>query len=95
MVYFLESNIPDNKSVQYSLAYVYGVGRYQASIIIKRLGFAKNLKVKNLTKEQLAKLIKLSQILDFDLASDLKKKQILNYKTTYSPTHLSSYIVDY
>jgi small subunit ribosomal protein S13 len=77
MIYFLESNIPENKSVHYALTHVYGVGNHQAFIIAKKLGFAENLKVKDLTKDQLNKLFKLSQVLGIELASDLTKKKIL------------------
>ena len=80
MVYFLESNIPDNKSVEFALTYVYGLGPHQSFLITKRLGFAKNLKVKNLTKEQFNRLLKVSQTLDIELASDLKKKYVINSK---------------
>lgn len=88
MVYLFESNIPDNKSVLYALTYIYGIGKTQSSLICNLLGFSKNLRVKDLTKEQVNKLLKTTQLLNIELASDLKKKYAL---ITKKLTSIKSY----
>ena len=84
MIYLFESKISENKSVLYALTNVYGIGKAQASLICCKLGFSTNLKVKELTQEQIAKLIKLVQTLNIVLASDLKKIKILTAKRLVS-----------
>lgn len=80
MIYLFESKIPENKSVLHALTKVYGIGKANAVLICYKLGFSGNLKVKDLTKEQITKLIKLVQTLNIVLASDLKKIKILTAK---------------
>jgi small subunit ribosomal protein S13 len=80
MIYLFESKIPENKSVLHALTKVYGIGKANAVLICCKLGFSANLKVKDLTKEQITKLIKLVQTLNIVLASDLKKIKILTAK---------------
>jgi small subunit ribosomal protein S13 len=80
MVYLFESKIPDNKSVFFALTYVYGINKTNSLFICKTLGFSKNLKIKDLSKEQISKLIKIIESLNIDLASDLKKIKLLTSK---------------
>lgn len=84
MVYLFESNISDNKSVLYALTNVYGIGKARASLICSKLGFSTNLKIRDLTKEQITKLIKIVQTLNIILASDLKKIKVLTAKQLVS-----------
>ena len=84
MIYLFESKISENKSVLYALTNVYGIGKAQASLICCKLGFFTNLKVKDLTKEQIVKLTKIVQTLNITLASDLKKIKLLTAKQLVS-----------
>lgn len=84
MVYLFESELPENKSVFLSLMHIYGLGKFNSLSICKRLGFLKNLKVKNLSREQINKLIKTIEHLNIELASDLKKLKILSTKKLIS-----------
>lgn len=77
MVYLFESELPENKSIIFSLTHVYGIGRSHANLICKKVGFSKNLRVRNLSKEQITKLIKIVESLNINLASDLKKIKLL------------------
>lgn len=45
-------NIPDNKRVEISLTYIYGVGKNTASKILSELEIDKNKRVKDLTEEE-------------------------------------------
>lgn len=84
MIYLFESELSEKKSVFFSLTDIYGIGRSNASFVCKKLGFSKNLKFKNLSKEQINKLIKIIESLNKELASDLKKSEILRIKTLVS-----------
>jgi ribosomal protein S13 len=50
MVYILEANIPDNKSVLFALKFIYGIGKNKSYKLCKHLGFSPNLKVKTIIK---------------------------------------------
>lgn len=80
MVYIFESELLENKSLYIALTQILGIGNYNSFLICKNLGFSKNFKVKNLSKEQLVKLIKLIENLNMTLASDLKKENLLIFK---------------
>lgn len=80
MIYLIESKIPDNKSVFFALKYVYGIGGPNAATICKKLGFSENLKVKNLSKEQINQLLNMVESLEVPLAGDLRKLNLLNQK---------------
>lgn len=84
MLYLFESNIPENKSILFSLTYVYGIGKSKSLTICKKLGFSKNFKAKNLSREQVNKLLKLVESLDFKLSSGLKKLKLLQKKKLIS-----------
>lgn len=84
MIYLAESKIPDNKTVLFALKYIYGIGSSHALLICKKLGFSENLKVKNLSKEQIVQLVNMIESLNLNLASDLKKFNLLNKKKLIS-----------
>jgi small subunit ribosomal protein S13 len=84
MVYLFESELIENKSIIFSLINVYGIGKANANLICKKLGFSKNLKVKNLSKDQLNQLVKTIESLNINLASDLKKIKLLITKNLIS-----------
>jgi ribosomal protein S13 len=46
MLYLLETNLPDQKSIFFALLEVHGIGREMAFSLCKKLGFSINLKVK-------------------------------------------------
>ena len=47
MLYLLETNLPDQKSIFFALLKVHGIGREMAFSLCKKLGFSINLKVRN------------------------------------------------
>ena len=77
MVYLFESELPKNKSLFFALSTIYGIGRSNALWICKKLGFSKNLIVKDLSKEQLSKLIKNIESSNIIVAGDLLKLRLL------------------
>jgi small subunit ribosomal protein S13 len=84
MIYLFESELPENKSVHLALTHIYGIGKVNSSLICRKLGFSVNLKLKNLSKDQTTRLIKTIETLNIELASDLKKLQLLVLKKLVS-----------
>jgi len=52
-------NIPDDKRIDISLTYIYGIGRSLAGEILNKAGIDKDVKAKEATKEQLSKIRKI------------------------------------
>lgn len=50
-------DIPNNKRVEYSLRYIYGVGPTRAIEIVKALGLDPAMRADKLTEEQLGKIV--------------------------------------
>ena len=84
MVYLFESELPKNKLLSFALCSIYGLGRAHTFSICKKLGFSKNLKVQDLSKEQISKLIKHIESLDLLIAGDLLKVRLLVAKKLVS-----------
>ena len=84
MIYILETKLYDNKSVFFALKNIYGIGNSRSSDICKKLGFSKNLKIKNLSEEQIKKLLKLVDNSELLITSDLKKFKNLVLKNLVS-----------
>jgi small subunit ribosomal protein S13 len=84
MLYLLETKLPENKSVFYALTNVYGIGKSTAFIICKKLGFSINLKIKDLTQEQIVEILQLIDSLNLTLNNDLKKLKSLTLKNLVS-----------
>jgi small subunit ribosomal protein S13 len=84
MIYLFESEISENKQIFISLMQIYGINWFTAIFICKKLGFSKNLKIKDLSKEQISKMVKTIELLKINLASDLKKINLLNSKNLIS-----------
>lgn len=80
MVYLFESELPENKSVFLSLVHIYGFGKIKSLFVCKRLGFSRNFKARNLSKEHISKLTQTIEQLNLKLASDLKKSKLLSTK---------------
>ena len=51
-------DIPPDKQIYVSLSYIYGVGRTNAKVILKEAGIDIHRKAKELTEEELAKIIR-------------------------------------
>lgn len=80
MIYIFETEILNNKPIQYSLRKIYGLGKFQATLVCKKLGFSKNLKTSDLTNEQTINLVKLVENSNFKITNELKKLQIFILK---------------
>lgn len=84
MLYLLETNLPENKSVFFALTHVYGIGKSTASHICKKLGFSMNLKIKDLTQEQISEIIQVIELSNLTLNNELKKLKSITLKNLIS-----------
>jgi small subunit ribosomal protein S13 len=80
MIYIFESNLSDNKSVFFALKGIYGINKKTSFLICKKAGFAINLKVKNLSKNQVREICKIIEMLNILISQDLKKFKLLILK---------------
>lgn len=66
-------DIPDNKRLEISLTYIYGVGRRLSNEIISRLGLDRNMRAHKLTQDDIARLNGLLQA-EYMVEGDLRRK---------------------
>ena len=67
-------DIPDNKKLEISLTYIYGIGRKKSNEIILKLGLDPNMKAKDLSKEEIAKLNATLQSDEYMVEGDLRRE---------------------
>jgi len=84
MLYLLETKLSENKPVFFALTNVYGIGKSTAFTICKKLGFSCNLKIKDLTQEQITEILQLVESLNITLNNELKKLRSLTLKKLIS-----------
>jgi len=80
MIYILETQLDNNKSIFFTLKNIYGIGKHTSFKICKKLGFVRNLKTIFLTENQLSKLISIIKKLNLKINDDLRQYKVLNLK---------------
>jgi small subunit ribosomal protein S13 len=73
-------DIPDNKLVEFSLRYIYGVGPTRASLIVETLGLDSRMRASDLTEEQLSKISALIVERGYKVEGDLRREIAMNLK---------------
>lgn len=76
-------DIPDNKRLEISLTYIHGIGRYLSNEIIAKLNLDPNLRAKNLSEGNIARLNSLLQS-DYVVEGNLKRQVQNNVKRLIS-----------
>jgi small subunit ribosomal protein S13 len=71
-------NIPDNKHLNIALTYIYGIGRTRALEICNATGLEPNIKVRELSEEQLDKVR--GVIVNYEIEGDLRRDVSMNIK---------------
>ena len=71
-------DIPDKKRVVISLTYIYGIGQSTASNIIKAVDISEDIRVKDLSEEQLAKIR--NEVEQYKVEGDLRREVNMNIK---------------
>ena len=79
MARILGINIPDNKKILYSLAYIYGVGDSSSALILKSAGIDPDKKAKDLSDEELNKIQKILER-NYKVEGDLRREVGQNIK---------------
>jgi small subunit ribosomal protein S13 len=76
-------DIPDNKRLEISLTYLYGIGRKLSNDIIKHLGLDANMRANKLSQDDLARLNTLLQS-QYTVEGDLRRQIQSNIKRLVS-----------
>jgi len=77
-------DIPDEKRVEISLAYIYGVGKSNVLAILKKAGVEAGVRVKDLTSEQVKKIqvslgeLKIGGDLRAEVAANIKRYKLIS-----------------
>ncbi len=72
-------DIPDNKRLEISLTYIYGIGRTLSNQICEKLRLDKNMRARNLTEDQIAQINSVLQK-DYVVEGDLRRQVQGNIK---------------
>jgi small subunit ribosomal protein S13 len=76
-------DIPDNKRLEVSLTYIYGIGRQLSNQIIERLALDPNMRAHKLNEDQIAKINELLQS-QYVVEGDLRRQVQNNIKRLIS-----------
>jgi 30S ribosomal protein S13 len=76
-------DIPENKRLEISLTYIYGVGRKLSSQILKKLNLNPNMRARNLTEDDIVKLNAILQS-EYVVEGDLRRQVQNNIKRLVS-----------
>ena len=71
-------DIPRNKRVEISLTYIFGIGKSTSNKILEKAGVDKNIRVKDLTEEQVAQIRNFVE--EYKVEGELRKEIRLNIK---------------
>lgn len=71
-------DIPRDKRVVVSLTYIYGIGKPTAQKILKNVGISEDVRVKDLTEDEIGKIRK--EIESIKVEGDLRREVALNIK---------------
>lgn len=77
MIYLLETELPENKPIYFSLFTIFGIGKFQSILICKKLGLSSNCKLFKLTPDQIVKIIKVIDHSNLLINSNLKKSKMV------------------
>lgn len=72
-------NIPDNKRIEYSLPYIYGIGLMSAKKIVKMAQINPNTRAKDLTQQEAGKLREIIER-NYVIEGDLRREIMANIK---------------
>lgn len=76
-------DIPENKRLEISLTYIYGIGRHVSNEIVTRLGLDRNMRASKLTQDDIARLNSLLQS-EYVVEGDLRRQVQNNIKRLIS-----------
>ena len=68
-------DLPNEKRVEIGLTYIYGIGRHTSNIILKETGINPDIRVKDLTEEQIGKI---REYMDKNLTTEGELRRVVN-----------------
>ena len=68
-------DLPNEKRVEIGLTYIYGIGRHTSNIILKETGINPDVRVKDLSEEQIGKI---REYLDKNLTTEGELRRVVN-----------------
>lgn len=77
-------DIPDNKRLEISLTYIYGLGRFLANQLIQELGLNPNMRARELTESDIARINQFLQGESYMVEGDLRRQVQNNIKRLIS-----------
>jgi small subunit ribosomal protein S13 len=77
MIYILETELLENKSVFFSLTKIFGINQSQSFLICKTLGLSYNCTLSKLTPDQILNLIKFVEKSNLLINGNLKRLNIM------------------
>ena len=86
-------DIPRDKRVVISLTYVYGIGKSTAKEILKATGISEDVRVKDLTEEEITKIRK--EVEKIKVEGDLRREVQLNIKWKSEATEVCVTVKDF
>lgn len=72
-------DVPDNKRVEIALTYIYGIGRSLSKEILGKSGVEENVRVKDLSTEEIGKIRDVI-VADYRVEGDLRKEVSMSIK---------------
>lgn len=78
MARILGVDIPNNKRVEISLTYIYGIGKSRSQEILAKANINKDKKVSDLSEEELATIRKIAS--EYVIEGDLRREVAMNIK---------------
>ncbi|MGZ9413223.1 30S ribosomal protein S13 [Mycoplasma sp. 480] len=78
MARILNIEIPNNKRVVISLTYIFGIGKSRAQEILQKAQIDENIRVKDLSEEQLSKIRDIAS--QYTTEGDLRREVAINIK---------------
>lgn len=73
-------DIPNNKKIEYSLSYLYGIGLTRAKEIVQIAGIDPNVRAQALSEEQLNRLVQIIAEKGWKVEGDLRREITANLK---------------
>ncbi|MDR0679254.1 MAG: 30S ribosomal protein S13 [Puniceicoccales bacterium] len=74
------TDIPGEKKVAFALRYVYGIGPTRAASIVQEAGFDESTRARELTEQDINKIMSICVARGFKLEGDLRREIIANIK---------------
>jgi len=71
-------DIPDNKKVEFSIRYIFGIGPNNAATVLEQAKITPGIRVKDLSDEELARLTKVVEVLPVE--GELRRDIVQNIK---------------